>query len=229
MIKIKLFLFSSIFLALTISACDSTNTVTDLPQKFMYPQAPEPYVYVFQDSLDPVFEMFERIITYYDPLGNHLLIERYNSSFALVESYDLLYDKDYQVFNHSLFVGQTQILAQVSDSIFVPWTGSGVFSSSFQGTSDSIMFVMRNKRYMKDERGSFLWDGKKVQTLQMVDSISTVAIDLKNKREKPGSAVAIHEFAEGLGRVRIKTLDGNSNLVLKRILTESEWKKLVTK
>jgi hypothetical protein len=173
--------------------------------------------------------MFERIITYYDPLGNHLLIERYNSNFVLVESYDLLYDKNFQVFNHKLYANNIEIIAEVSDSTFVPWEGTGVFASTFQSTVDSIMFVMRNKRSLLDERGSFTWEGKEIQTLQMIDSIQTIAIDVKNKREKPASAVAVHEFAEGLGRIRIKTTDGSSNLVLKGILSESEWKKLITK
>jgi len=227
--KLSYLFFGFLCCSLTFSSCKQTPKSSDLSQQFMYPQAPEPYVYVFQDSLDPFFEMFERIITYYDPLGNHLLIERYNSNFVLVESYDLLYDKNFQVFNHKLYANNIEIIAEVSDSTFVPWEGTGVFASTFQSTVDSIMFVMRNKRSLLDERGSFTWEGKEIQTLQMIDSIQTIAIDVKNQREKPASAVAVHEFAEGLGRIRIKTTDGSSNLVLKGILSESEWKKLITK
>lgn len=229
MIKLTQVYFLFLVAALTITACNETPKAHDLSEQFMYPKSIEPYVYVFQDSLDPVFEMFERIITYYDPLGNHLLIERYNSNFILVESYDLLYDKNYQVFNHILYAGNVQIIAQVGDSTFVPWEGSGIFASTFQSTVDSIMFVMRNKRSLLPERGVFEWEENKIPTLQMIDSIQTIAIDLKNQKEKPASAVAVHEFAEGLGRVRIRTLDGRSNLVLKTILSESEWKKLITK
>ncbi len=229
MTKLTYFFLAIAISFLAFSSCKSDEKSENLSAIFMYPQSAEPYVYVFQDSLNPFFEMFERIVTYYDPMGNHLLIERYNANFMLVESYDLLYDKNYQIFNHLLYFGSSQIIAQVSDSTFVPWDGSGVFASSFQGTVDSIMFVMRNKRSLMSERGSFEWDGEKIATLQMVDSIHTIALDLKNKREKPASTVAIHEFAEGMGRVRIRTIDGTSNLVLKRILSEQEWKALITK
>ncbi len=218
-----------LLLSVSLSACNRKNDGAELVQKFMYPYSDVPYVYVFQDSLDPFFEMFERIVTYYDPLGNHLLIERYNSNFMLLESYDLLYDKDFQVFNHVLYFGQSQIIAQVGDSIFVPWQGSGVFSSSFKGTTEGIMFQMKNNKSLIQERGSFNWNGGKLLTLQVLDSISTVAIDVRNNREQPASTVAVHEFAEGLGRVRIRTLDGSSNLVLKAVLSESDWKKLITK
>lgn len=218
-------------LALTVlfSSCNRPNSSVELAQKFMYPEAAQPYIYVFQDSLDPFFEMFERVVTYNDPLGNHLLIERYNSNFVLLESYDLLYDKDYQVFNHILYFGQSQIIAQVSDSTFVPWAGKGAFASSFQGTAEGIMFTMRNNKSLIQERGSFNWNGEQLATLCVLDSISTLAIDLKNNLEKPASTVAIHEFAEGLGRVRIRTADGSSNLVLKAILSESDWKNVITK
>jgi hypothetical protein len=218
-----------LLLSVSFSACKRTNDGTELAQKFMYPYSDAPYVYVFQDSLDPFFEMFERIVTYYDPLGNHLLIERYNSNFMLLESYDLLYDRNFQVFNHILYFGQSQIIAQVSDSTFVPWQGSGVFSSSFKGTADGIMFQMKNNKSLVEERGVFSWNGEELATLQVLDSISTIAVDLNNNLEKPASTVAIHEFAEGIGRVRIRTLDGSSNLVLKAIISESDWKKLITK
>jgi hypothetical protein len=216
-------------LTISLSSCKRTNNATELAQRFMYPQSDEPFVYIFQDSLDPFFEMFERVITYYDPLGNHLLIERYNANFILLESYDLLYDKNYQVFNHILYFGQSQIIAEVKDSVFVPWEGKGVFSTTFQGTTDGVFFKMQNKRLLLDEKGSFEWNGTKLVTLQVLDSISTLAIDLKNNREKPASTQAIHEFAEGLGRVRIRTLDGSSNLVLKAIISDADWKKMVTK
>jgi hypothetical protein len=210
-------------------SCKRTNDPAALAQQFMYPYSDVPYVYVFQDSLDPFFEMFERIITYYDPLGNHLLIERYNSNFVLLESYDLLYNTEFKVFNHILYFGQSQIIAQVGDSTFVPWQGRGIFSSSFKGTTDGIMFQLKNNRSLMNERGLFNWKGEELATLQVLDSISTIAFDLNNNRENPASAVAIHEFAEGLGRVRIRTLDGSSNLVLKAIISESDWKKMITK
>jgi len=214
----------------SLSACkNDTKNTQELQQKYFYPASDAPYIYVFQDSLDPFFEMFERIVSYYDPLGKHLLIERYNANFNLVESYDLLVDKDYKVLNHILYNGATQIVAQISDSTFMPWGGKGTFASSFPGAVDSILFSLTNKRSLNSEMSQFLWEDKPRSTLVFTDSIYSLAVDLKNQREKAVSAVAYHEFAEGLGRVRIRTADGKSNLILTQILTQDEWKKLVTK
>jgi hypothetical protein len=223
------FLLLSVLL-LNLSACKSdASSSKELQKTYFYPVNGTPYIYVFQDSLDPFFEMFERIVNYSDPLGKHVLIERYNANFNLVESYDLLADKDFQVFNHILYSGASQIIAQISDSTFMPWSGTGAFVSSFPGAVDSLYFSLKNKRSLNQEIGIFEWNGKSLSTRIFTDSIFSLAVDIKNKREKAVSAVAFHEFAEGLGRVRIRTADGKSNLVLKQILTEEDWKSLVTK
>ncbi len=218
------------FTVLLLYSCKNDNTETnELRESYFYPVSNQPYIYVFQDSLDPFFEMFERIVSYYDPLGQHLLIERYNANFTLVESFDLLTEKEFKVFNHTLYSGSRQILAKVTDSTFMPWSGRGTFASSFPGAVDSILFSIKNKRSLNTETGIFDWNDTKMTTRIFTDSIFTMAIDLKNQKEKAVSAVAFHEFAEDIGRVRIKTADGRSNLVLQKIMTEEEWKKLVTK
>ena len=207
---------------------DTSNKVIDA-KAFFYPSSNAPYVYIFQDSLDPFYEMFERIITYHDPSGEHRVIQRYNANFDLVEAYDILVDKNYKVLTHTLYSGNREIPAQVHDSVFMPWTGSGIFSSSFPGAVDSIMFTLRNKRHLTDEQGSFELSENQYETRIFVDSIYTLAIDLKNKKEKAQSAVAYHEFAKDLGRVRIRTADGASILVLVKILSDEDWKRLITK
>jgi len=222
-------LFYITLLSFLLVSCSQKSDSNSPFEEFMYSKMESPYVYVFQDSLNPFFERFERIVTYNDPLGDHMLIEFYNADFVLVESFDLLQDKQYQVLSHYLYVGSQQIVAEVRDSTYIPWEGSGVFASSFPGTVDSIMFIIRNKRSLTDKRGTFEWKGEEIETIQITDSVYTLAIDLKNQREKPANGVLIHEYAKGMGKVRIRTKDGTSNLVLKAILTEAEWKTLITK
>lgn len=227
----NLIFYAILFLAAALfTKCDNQDkNPLELADKYFYPASASPYILIYQDSLDPFFEMFERVVTHYDPWGEHRLIERYNANFVLIESYDILVDKNYKVHNHVLFAGNRQIVAQISDSTFMPWDGSGKFISSFPGAVDSIFFTLSNKRSINKENGSFEFDGKRLTTRIFTDTISTIAVDLKNKREKVQSAVAYHEFAEGLGRVRIRTSDGTSNLVLQKILSEDEWKRLITK
>ncbi len=211
-------------------SCESAkDQYRRLAETYFYPTTDGPMIYIYQDSLDPIYEMFERIVPVYDPLGKHLLVERYNSNFVLLESFDLLADKDYQVFNHVLYTQDQQIIANITDSTYMPWNGSGKFSSSFPSTVDSIMFTLANERSLNNDSGKFPWKGQELTTRSFTDSITTTAIDLKNKREKVLKTVAIHEFAEGIGRVRIKTADGKSNLVLKSIITERDWNTLRTK
>lgn len=213
-----------------ISSCqDGEKEASVLESTYFYPRTDSPVVYIYQDSLNPIYELFERIIPYYDPLGQHLLIERYNANFQLIEAYDLLADQGHKVFNHILYANENQIMATITDSTFMPWSGKGKFSSSFPSTVDSIMFSMVNNRSLSSETGNFDWEGKTLKTRIFVDSISTLIIDLKNKREKPMNAVARHEFAEGIGRVRIQLIDGTSNLVLVGILSEKDWNVLRTR
>lgn len=222
-------LFSSMAL-FSLFACKTDKTdARELQQTYFYPASDQPYVYIYQDSIDPYFELFERIVTYHDPLGKHLLIERYNANFTLVESFDLLAERDFQVLNHILYSGNKQIVAEITDSTFMPWHGKGTFASNFPGSVDSILFYLQNKRSLLAASAHFVWDNETRATRIFTDSIFSIALDLKNQKEKAVSAVAFHEFAAGLGRVRIRTADGKSNLVLKKILSEDEWKTLITK
>jgi hypothetical protein len=212
------------------TTCTNQNKkAIELAEKYFYPASASPYVLIFHDSLDPFYEMFERVVTHYDPWGEHRLIERYNANFVLIESCDILVDKNYKVHNHVLYSENREIVAQISDSTFMPWDGCGKFTSTFPGAVDTIIFTLSNKRSLNRENGSFEYEGKKLTTKIFTDSISTIAMDLKNKREKVQSAVAYHEFAEGIGRVRIRSADGKFNLVLQKVLSEDEWKRLITK
>jgi hypothetical protein len=222
------FSFIVINLLLVVSCSSKSESSDELAKNYFYPNEPKPYVYVFQDSLNPVFEMFERIVTYQDPWGEHRLIERYNSNFMLIESYDVLVDHDYKVLNHVLYHGTKEIIAKISDSTFMPWQGKANFSSSFPGTVDSIYFTMTNKRSLQEKKGGFIWNKEQLSTRLFLDSIYTLAVDLKNQKEKILTTVAIHEFAKGLGRVRIQSTVGEYNLVLINKISEEDWQKMVT-
>lgn len=227
--KIAFWLFG--FLILVFCACNSNteNQSSSDFVEFMYPERAEPYIYVFQDSLNPFYEMFERVITRSVGGQKQMLIERYNYNFQLVEAYLLSYDHHFKVLNHALYNGASEIPTTITDSTFMPYEGRGVFTTSFPGTNDSIMFSMKNVRQRLEEQGVFDWEGETLTTIQFSDSIFTLAADIKNRLEQSQNAVAIHHFAKGLGRVMITMRDDSSILILKRILTEAQWKKIITK
>jgi hypothetical protein len=54
-------------------------------------------------------------------------------------------------------------------------------------------------------------------------------IDTKNKMEKVTQTVGRTSFAKGLGKVYVESADGQFALKLARILTDKEWKFVVTK
>jgi hypothetical protein len=158
-----------------------------------------------------------------------MLLERYNHNFQLVEAYLLSYDKQFQVMSHMLYSNAIEIPTSIKDSTFMPFDGDGVFSTSFPGMVDSIVFHLRNVRQRLDERGSFQWESQNLETIKFSDSIYAVAVDLKNQLERVDKTKAIHHFAKGLGRVITETEDKSSVLVLRKILTEEEWKYIITK
>jgi hypothetical protein len=219
------------FLILVLVSCKSTTEKQNISDfhEFMYPEHAEPYIYVYQDSLNPFYEMFERVITRNFGGQKQMLIERYNYNFQLVEAYLLAYDNHFKVLNHALYNGPSEIPTTVTDSVFMPYDGRGVFATSFPGTNDSIMFSMKNVRNRIEKQGVFEWEGETFTTIQFSDSIYTLAADIKNRLEQEQNAVAIHHFAKGMGRVMITMSDDSSILILKRILTEAQWKKIITK
>jgi hypothetical protein len=215
---------------LTLSACNQNKSGKALEEQFSYPKGDVPRVYIYQDSVNPIFETFDRIVHYTDGFGNHQLIERYNENFALVESIDILLDEESKIFKQVFNVGASQITAQIKDSVFMPWSGEpSKYWSTFPSTADSLSFILRSERSLNAGEGRFSYNDKTYKTISFTDSVFTTAIDLKNRRERQMNGVLIHEFAEGLGRVRIRATDGSTNLVLKRIITDDEWNKLRTK
>lgn len=219
------------FLISVLCACNNNTENQNSSDflEFMYPERAEPYIYVFQDSLNPFYEMFERVITRSIGGQKQMLIERYNYNFQLVEVYLLSYDNHFNVLNHALYNGASEIPTAITDSTFMPYDGRGVFATSFPGTNDSIVFSMKNVRQRLEEQDVFEWEGQTLKTIQFSDSIFTLAADIKNRLEQSQNAVAIHHFAKGLGRVMITMRDDSSILILKRILTEAQWKKIITK
>lgn len=222
-----------VVLVLLFASCnnDTQNTLEKSEYlDFFYPYNPEPKVYVYQDSINPMFEVFERVFTTEDELlGKHLWIERYNSNFMLTETIELVSSKNLNVYNHLISVRGDLYNGEVRDSSFFPFFGACHFSSTFPSNIDTIAFHYDNRRSISEEKGNFLWNGKNLKTITVLDSIKTYAIDTKNKKEKMTSSIAKTVYAEGLGKVQVKSLNGKVNLKLTRILSDSEWTFIVTK
>jgi len=217
-------------ITVSISCTNKTDQNVNFSfEEFMYPEKAEPYVYVYQDSLNPIYEMFERVITKNVGGSKQMLVERYNYNFQLVEAYLLSYENQFQVLNHVLYMGSHEIPTMIADSVFMPYNTRGVFETSFPSTTDSIMFSMRNVRHKLADQCIFIWEGQNLPTMRFVDSIFTLAIDMKNEKEQAQNGVAIHHFAKGVGRVMIAMEDNSSILVLKKVLSEDQWKNIITK
>jgi len=197
---------------------------------FFYPFNSEPKIYVYQDSINPMFETFERIFTTEDKLlGKHLWIERYNANFKLTETIEMVYEKNLNVYNHLVGVRGDLYNAEIRDSSYFPFFGKSHFSSTFPSNIDTIAFHYDSKRTLTDEKGFFHWNDEKLKTISVLDSIKTYAIDTKNKKEKMNSSIAKTIYAEGIGKVQVRSLNGKVNLKLTRILTDAEWKHIITK
>lgn len=220
-------------LILLFASCSDNNKKTldnNENLAFFYPFNNEPKIYVYQDSLNPMFEVFERVFTTDDTLlGKHLWIERYNANFRLTETIELVYEKNLNVYNHLVGVRGDLYNAEVRDSSFFPFFGTSHFSSTFPSNIDTIAFHYDSRRSLSDEKSVFQWNDKELKTIVVLDTIKTYAIDTKNKKEKMSSSIAKSIYAEGIGKVQVKSVNGKVNLKLTRILTEAEWKHIITK
>ncbi len=220
-------------LILLIASCtDETKQTLENNDNlaFFYPFNNEPKIYVYQDSINPMFEVFERVFTTEDTLlGKHLWIERYNGNFKLTETIELVYEKNLNVYNHLVGVRGDLYNAEVRDSSFFPFFGTSHFSSTFPSNIDTIAFHFDNRRTLTDEKGTFEWNDNKLKTITVLDTIKTYAIDTKNKKEKMNSSIAKSIYAEGIGKVQVKSVNGKVNLKLTRILSDPEWKHIITK
>lgn len=221
-------------LVLLFTNCTDDNSVKTLENNeyllFFYPFNTEPKIYVYQDSINPMFETFERVFVTEDTLlGKHLWIERYNANFNLIETVELLYHKNLNVYNHLVAVRGDLYNAEVRDSSFFPFFGTSHFSSTFPSNIDTIAFHFDSRRKLTDEKGVYNWNDKQFKTITVLDTIKTYAIDTKNKKEKMNSSIAKTIYAEGIGKVQVKSLNGKVNLRLTRILTDPEWRNIITK
>lgn len=207
----------------------------DFEESFFFPYfyavQDEPLIYVYQDSLNPMFEVFERVFTTEDTInGKTIWLERYNSAFRLLETYQFSYDRDLKVNNHTVSNGKLYISSEIRDSIFFPFFGDTAhFSSTFPSMTDSIVFHLDSKKSLQKEKGNFTWNDKRLETVQVTDSIKYYAVDLRNKKEKVTETIGVTTYAKGMGKVHIKSANGKVNLRLTRILTEEEWKFIITK
>jgi hypothetical protein len=94
---------------------------------------------------------------------------------------------------------------------------------------DTISFYLDMRRTLTKEKGTFQWEEKELETIVVVDSLKNYMIDTKNRREKVTHTVGRTSFAKGLGKVYVESADGQFVLKLARILTDKEWKFVVTK
>ena len=214
-------------------ACTSnTNQVADDHENlaYFYPFHTSPVVYVYQDSLSPMFEIFERIFVTEDELmGKHLWIERYNSNFILTETIEMVQLHNYNVYNHLVGIRGDLYNAEIRDSSFFPLTKATHFSSTFPSNVDSIAFHYEIKRSVLNQNGTVNWNDTELNSLTTIDSITTFAIDVKNRKEKKNTSVSNTIYAKGIGKIQVKSQNGNVNLKLTKILTDEEWKYVITK
>jgi hypothetical protein len=210
--------------------CKSGDSVEEQGMMdYFYPLSAEPVVYVYQDVNNPLYEVFERVFVTEDVLGKHFWIERYNTEFMLTETTELLVDKQLRVHNHLVGVRGDLRNAEVKDSTYYPFFGPSHFSSLFPSNVDTISFYLDMRRSLTNEKGTFAWEDKELETIVVIDSLKNYMIDTKNRREKVTQTVGRTSFAKGLGKVYVESADGQFALKLARILTDKEWRFVVTK
>lgn len=225
----KYVVFFTLIMALFSCKTDGISDKEFMP--FFYTADSSPKIYVYQDSINPLFEVFERVFVVEDEINGKILwIEKYNADFRLIETQQFSYNNNMNVLNHMVLVRGDLYNAEVRDSTFFPiHNNQSHFSSTFPSNRDSIVFHYDMKRTLLSEKKTHTYNKQDYTAIEVIDSISSYAIDLRNQMEKKTEAVAITTFAHGLGKVQTQSNNGKVNLKLTRVLTDEEWKFIITK
>lgn len=219
-----------IALLLALFSCqqDGKNDLEFMP--YFYEADSSPKIYVYQDSLNPLFEVFERVFVVEDEVnGKVVWIEKYNMNYRLLETFQFSMKHDLHVMNHLVSAKGKLINAELRDSTYYPLLGQSHFSSTFPSNVDSLIFHYDMKRSLLDKKNHFVFDDKAIETIFIQDTITTYAIDIRNQLEKKSQSISTTQFAKGIGKVQTTSANGKVNLRLTRILSEEEWKYISTK
>lgn len=226
--RMKYVVFFTLIMALL--SCKTDGISDKELMQFFYSADNSPKIYVYQDSINPLFEVFERVFVVEDEINGKIFwIEKYNADYRLMETHQFSYNNNMDVLNHLVLVRGDLYNAEVRDSTFFPIHGQSHFSSTFPSNRDSIIFHYDMKRTLLSDKKTHTFNKQDFIAIEVIDSIASYAIDFRNELEKKTESVAITTYAQGLGKVQTKSNNGKVNLKLTRVLTDEEWKFIITK
>lgn len=195
---------------------------------YFYPYDSIPKVYVYRDAVDGLTEKFHRVYGIEDSYGKHIIVEYFSIDGRIIEAYNYSLDSltiiDHMVVNRNGIKTQAMLL---KNKLF-PFTMDEKtwFASKAPGHLDSTLILSEIIRGVEKKK-PFKVDvmGKKVEAIQMSDTIRNTLLYPFTRKEIEQVDVFKSYFAKGLGLVRIHDFKNKTDFKLEKIMSQEEWVK----
>lgn len=209
------------------SKVDTQNTEDFNTLDYFFPNdSLIPYIYVYQESENPIDEKLYRIYRLQDEKDTSLIVERFNANFRITEGFthdltDSLKISEYMIVDKDGIKRTAEVL---SNKVFpVNLDDIAYFVSHFPSHVDSLSMIYESKRTVAESDLKMEVMGEEVEAIRVVDSLKVHLVDPKTKESNTKKIVTDRFYAKGFGLVEWGSDELNVHYRLKKILTEKWW------
>ena len=221
------YLFFILGFSFLITSCSEEEKLSSNElYEYFYPYDSIPKIYVYRDAVDGFTEKFHRVYGIEDSYGKHIIVEYYSIDGRIIEAYNYSLDSlnimDHMVVNRNGIKTQAMLL---KNKLYPFNTDEKTwFASKAPGHLDStlILFeVLRGVEKKKPAKVDVM--GKKVEAIQMSDTIRNTLLYPFTRKEIEQIDVFKTYFAKGFGLVRIHDFKNKTDFRLEKIMSQEEW------
>ena len=222
-----LFLFT---IVLSLVSCTNTAEKTESETSYLeyfYPtDSLIPFIYVFQNSKNPLDEKIQRIYRSETDDVTGLVVEYFNADMKITEGYTHDLNDGLKVIDHMIVDGDgKKRKAKLTTNTFFPLSKDEetMFISDFPSHLDSITMIYQSKRRVLEENKTVNVLGEQVKALIIEDSVKVLFANPFTQKSSAQSVMITRTFAKGYGLVKWSANNEEIVYELKSILTNEWW------
>lgn len=202
------------------------SEVIDYADYFFPSDSLIPYIYVYQESHNPLDEKFFRIYRLQNNQDTSLVVERFNANFRITEGFthdltDSLKLLDYMIVDGDGIKRKANVL---SDRTFpLGLNDVSYFVADFPSPTDSLTMIYESKKSIADvnlQRDVF---GKTVDALRVIDSVRFHLVNPLTKQSNTKLVVTDRFYAKGYGLIEWGSNGLDVHYRLSKILSNEWW------
>lgn len=223
-------LLFSVLAILVLMGCKEEAKSSNALAEYFYPINEDPIVYVYRDAAKGVDERYHRIYRINDSHGEHLVVEIWNAEARLLEAYNYNVDS-LDMMDHMVVDGNRKNQkGQLGKTQLFPLSkkGKGEFLSRIPGPKDSTYIIYTiDRKVLSDQKKTENVLGKDIETLVFSDDFALTLFNSKDEATDQKKGVTISYYAKGFGLVRWHDDTKDLDFKLEKVMSETEWAKLV--